>query len=137
MWRFVAFVWQKRFLRRYASDMLKAPLQTGYTIYFREDHLMNEPIYRFYRGRFTSAWHQLTQGEKDEAFAAMGKAFQETSGKSVVPACFTCWSSDWHVFGVEVYPSLEAIQQWRDIMERLGLFQYFELESMIGVQQVG
>ncbi|MFZ4656800.1 MAG: hypothetical protein ACOYNY_07310 [Caldilineaceae bacterium] len=96
---------------------------------------MNEPIYRFFRGRFTSAWYQLTQGEKDQLFAEMGKAFQASGGKSVVPACTTCWSSDWHVFGVEVYPNLEAVQKWRDEMGRIGCFQYLEIESMIGIQQ--
>ncbi|MEZ4733888.1 MAG: hypothetical protein R3E79_42900 [Caldilineaceae bacterium] len=96
---------------------------------------MNEPIYRFFRGKFNSAWYQLAQSEKDKVMADMGKAFQESGGKVVVGPCFTSWSSDWHVFGVEVYPSLEAIQKWRDTMDRIGCFQYFELESMIGVQQ--
>jgi hypothetical protein len=98
---------------------------------------MNEQVYRFYRGRFTSAWYQLTQSEKDKVFAEVDNAFQKSGGKSVVAPCYSCWSSDWHVFGVEVYPSLEAIQKWRDTMERIGCFQYFELESMIGVQQAG
>jgi hypothetical protein len=96
---------------------------------------MNEPIYRFFRGRFTNAWHQLTQREKDQVLAEMGKAFQESGGKSVVPVCYTCWSSDWNVFGVEVYPSLAAVQKWRDALERTGCFQYLEIESMIGIQQ--
>lgn len=96
---------------------------------------MNEQIYRFYRGKFTNAWYQLTQSEKDQVLADMGKAFQESGGKSAVGPCHTCWSSEWYVFGVEVYPNLEAVQKWRDTMDRIGCFQYFELESMIGVQQ--
>ena len=96
---------------------------------------MNEPIYRFYRGKFTNAWHQLAQGEKDKLFAEMDKASLEIGGKSLTGHCYTGWSSEWSVFGVEVYPSLAAVQKWREAMERLGCFQYFELESMIGVHQ--
>jgi hypothetical protein len=96
---------------------------------------MNEPIYRFYRGRFTDAWHQLAQSEKDKVSAEMGNAFEASGGKTVVGPCYTCWSSDWYVFGVELFPSLEAVQAWRDAMARVGCFQYYELESMIGVRQ--
>jgi hypothetical protein len=102
---------------------------------FEGDNPMNEPVYRFFRGRFTDAWYQLSQSEQDKVFAEMGNAFQESNGKAVVGPCLTCWSSDWHVFGVEVYPSLEAVQTWRETMARLNCFRYFELESMIGVQQ--
>lgn len=96
---------------------------------------MNEPIYRFFRGRFTNAWYQLTQQDKETLFAEMGKAFQASGGKTVVGPCYTCWSSDWSLFGVEVYPNLEAVQTWRDAMERIGCFQYLEVESMVGVQR--
>jgi hypothetical protein len=96
---------------------------------------MNEPIYRFFRGRYTSAWYQLTPGEKERLVTEMGKAFQEAGVKSAVPTCYTCWSSEWSVFGVDIYPNLEAVQKWRDSMDRLGFFQYFEIESMIGIQR--
>jgi hypothetical protein len=58
---------------------------------------MNEPIYRIFRGRYTSAWYQLTQSEKDKLLAEMGQAFQESGGKAVVGPCQTCWSSEWQV----------------------------------------
>jgi hypothetical protein len=105
------------------------------SVIFGGEQPMNGPIYRFFRGRFTNAWYPLAQSERDRLFAEMDKAFRETGGKSLTGLCYTCWSSEWSTFGVEVYPNLEAIQKWRDAMERIGCFQYLEIESMIGIQQ--
>ena len=92
---------------------------------------MSQPIYRFYRGTFTNAWHQLSQEERDNIAKEMGKAFEEQGIKNL-GQYRTFWSSEYSYFGLEEFPNVEAVQKWRETMDRWS--EYFELESMLGIK---
>lgn len=97
---------------------------------------MPQPIYRFFRSRFKSEWHRLPREEQDRRLSEMSAAWQRSGITNPLDGLVhTCCSSEWTVFGVEVFESLEAVQEWREEMERMGWFDYIEQENMIGIQR--
>lgn len=95
---------------------------------------MSESIYRFFRGKWKPAWHRLPAEEQTRMLQEMSDAHKRAGIKNALGSLmYTCWSSEWALFGVEEFESLEAIQRWRDEMERMGWFDYIEQENMIGI----
>ena len=90
------------------------------------------PIYRFYRLRWLDEWYRLSEEEKETLLSRVGEARDEVSGHRIVE-CQSGWANEtWHVFGIEEYPSVEALQEHRRLLERVNWFQYVESESMVG-----
>ena len=90
------------------------------------------PIYRFYRFRWLDEWYRLSDEERETLLTRVGEARDIVSGHRIVE-CQSDWASEtWHVFGIEEYPSVEALQEHRRLLERLSWFQYVEYESMVG-----
>jgi hypothetical protein len=93
---------------------------------------MDGPIYVFFRGRFTEAWYQLSQTEKDNLLAkidAQGKPF----GLKRVLMCNSRWSNErWQVFGVEEFPDIATYQKYNIALEEADWFRYIDSETMLG-----
>jgi hypothetical protein len=97
---------------------------------------MTEKIYRFFRGKFKLAWHSLSKAEQDAMEAKLAEAWNRAGVKSVSGGIlYTCGSSEWEWFGVEEFDSMEAVQQWREEMARLGFEAYTEHENMLGIRR--
>ena len=95
---------------------------------------MSAPIYRFYRVKFTDAWHKLSQEEKERLQEKLSQSYAE-QGIKEIGQFRTFWSSEWSVFGLEEFPDVGAVEKWRTTMEQLGIFETVEIESMLGIKE--
>jgi hypothetical protein len=95
---------------------------------------MSQPIYKMFMFRSTEAYYQASEEERNEILGKLDAAFQKVGGKRLV-WCDSSWSSDqWQVFGVEVFPNIEAVQQYSQAMNELNLSRYMESTSLLGTE---
>ena len=95
---------------------------------------MSQPIYKMFMFRNTEAYYQASEEERNEVLGKLDAAFQKVGGKRLV-WCNSYWSSDqWQVFGVEVFPNIEAVQQYSQVMNELNLSRYVESVSLLGTE---
>lgn len=92
------------------------------------------PIYKFFRGRLTKEWRQLSQAEQDELWEKVNGALEQVGGERMI-VCDARWHSDqWEYVGVEVFPNIEAVQRHAELLDDLGWFRYRHGESTLGTE---
>jgi len=70
-----------------------------------------QPIYKSFFVRFKEPWYQLSQAEQNSLLQKITGALEKVGAKSQV-LCSSGWSTEsWQFFGVEVYPSVEAVDR--------------------------
>lgn len=95
---------------------------------------MAQPIYKLFLFRYTEAYYQLPEDERNEALAKLDAAFQKVGGKRLI-MCDSSWSSEqWPVFGVEQFPNIEAVQQYAEALNELTMSRYVESMSVLGTE---
>jgi hypothetical protein len=83
--------------------------------------------------RLTESWYALSPAEQDSLIAKVDAARAQVGGKTVV-ACDSAWSSEqWPTFGIEMYPSMEAVQKHAAILTDLNWYTYVESKSVLGM----
>jgi hypothetical protein len=104
----------------------------AFVFHLQGGSIMDGPIYVFFRARFTAAWYQLSQTEKDNLLAendALGKQF----GYKQLIMCNSRWSNErWYGFGVEEFPNMATFQKYNVALEESGWFRYVDSETMLG-----
>ena len=95
---------------------------------------MSQPIYKMFMFRNTEAYYQASEEERNEVLGKVDAAFQKVGGKRLV-WCNSYWCADqWQVFGVEVFPDIEAVQQYSQAMNEVNLSRYVESVSLLGTE---
>jgi hypothetical protein len=93
---------------------------------------MAEPIYKMYLGKTTEAWHVLSHEEKNKLLAKVQGVLGEAGGKQVL-MCNPSWCNEqWHFFGVEEFPNIEAVQKHTKLLAELNWERYVESVSYLG-----
>ena len=89
-------------------------------------------IILFYRFTWKEAFHQLSEEER-KALVARIEEGRNKVGATLIVHCHSRWASEqWRGFGVEEYPSLEALQEFSKWQEEMSLFRYMTSETMLG-----
>jgi hypothetical protein len=92
------------------------------------------PIYKLFTFRTTEHWYQLSPRERADLDAKINAALEEAGGTRLI-VCDALWASEeWPVFGVERFPSLEALQKFQRLLDQMGLFRCIESRMLIGTQ---
>ena len=95
---------------------------------------MAGPIYKMFYSRMKEAWFQLSKEEQDAKFAQISDALQSVGGTSVL-ICDSTWASEkWWFWGVEEFPSMEAVQEYAKCLVDLEWFRYCDAETLLGSQ---
>jgi hypothetical protein len=95
---------------------------------------MAQQIYKSFYGNPQEAWYQLSKAEQDSLLEKVTAARDKVGGKSVI-LCNSGWSSDaYQVFGVEVFPSIEAAQEHNKLLNELNWFRYLNGFSLLGTE---
>ena len=95
---------------------------------------MAQAIYKVFLGKFTEAWHQLSEAEQASLSAKIGAALDKVGGKRVV-LCDSSWASEqWQGFGVEEFPGIEAVQEHTKLLNELNWFRYFNSITTLGTE---
>jgi hypothetical protein len=85
-----------------------------------------------FRAGVKEAWYQLSKEEQDALFAKIQDAMKSVGGKSML-VCNSSWNSEqWLFWGVEEFPSLEAVQEYSRCLEELNWFRYVYSEVLLG-----
>lgn len=95
---------------------------------------MAGPVYKLWMSKSNEAWYQLSEEERDAMNAKAQACLEEVGGKSLI-MCTPGWASEeWMLFGVEEFPSIEAVQQHTLDLFNMGHFRYLESKSMLGIK---
>jgi hypothetical protein len=95
---------------------------------------MTTPVYKLYMGKMKEAWHQLPKDEKDALLAKVQAALGKAGGKPVI-MCNPSWCTEqWHFWGVEEFPDIDAVQQHTHLLAELHWERYVESISMLGTK---
>jgi hypothetical protein len=85
-----------------------------------------------FRAAVKEAWYQLSKEEQDALFAKIQDTMKSVGGKSML-VCNSSWNSEqWLFWGVEEFPSLEAVQEYARCLEELNWFRYVDAEILLG-----
>ena len=95
---------------------------------------MTQPIYKVFMGRFSEAWYQLSEAEQTQLVGRLEAKLSEVGAKSVIMGD-SRWSSDqWHFFGVDEFPNLEAVQQYHAFLGEVNWFRYTDGITALGTK---
>lgn len=95
---------------------------------------MAQQIYKSYYANAREAWYQLSKAEQDSLLQKVVAALAKVGGKSIVN-CNSGWSTDaYQLFGLEVFPSLEAAQEHNKLLNELNWFRYLDGFSILGTE---
>ena len=95
---------------------------------------MTGPVYKMFHARWTEAWYQLSQEQRDAIFAKMTETGERVGAKQVM-VCDSSWNSEkWLFWGVEEYPSMEALQEYANYLVELDWFRYCDSEILLGTK---
>ncbi len=97
---------------------------------------MAQSIYKLWQGRFTEAWHGLSEQEQQDLLGRVTEALDTVGGKELV-ICDAAWSNErWPFFGVEEFPDLDAVQRHEQILTNLNWARYMESRSTLGTELI-
>jgi len=95
---------------------------------------MAQPIYKSFFAKFTESWYQLSKAEQDDLMNKVTAARDKVGGKLQV-VCNCNWSSEpWQGFGLEVFPDMEAVQQFTRLLNEMNWFRYIDSFSLLGTE---
>jgi hypothetical protein len=93
---------------------------------------MAQPIFKVWFMKYTDAWYKLSKEEQNSLMAQVQASLKQAGGEYIM-ACSCVWSSEeWLGWGVEKYPSIEAVQQHALNLYKLNWFMYVEGKSYLG-----
>jgi hypothetical protein len=95
---------------------------------------MAQPILKFFMGRFSEAWYQLSKEEQKGLVAKLDGALEKVGAKRLL-LCDTNWSSDqWAFAGIEEFPNIEAVQNYIAAINEFNWFRYVEATNVLGTK---
>jgi hypothetical protein len=95
---------------------------------------MAGPVYKMFHARWTEAWYQLTEEQREAIFAKMAETGERVGAKQVL-ICNSSWNSEkWLFWGVEEFPSMEAVEEYARCLADLDWFRYCEAEILLGTK---
>jgi hypothetical protein len=96
--------------------------------------MMAGPVYKMFHARWTEAWYQLSEEQREGLFGKMNETAEKLGVKSVV-ICDSSWNSEkWLFWGVEEYPDMEAVQEYTKCLVELNWFRYCDSETLLGTR---
>jgi len=98
----------------------------------KKEDTMTQPIYKMFRVGVKEAWYQLSKEQQDAIFARMDEARKSVGGKSIL-FCNSTWDSErWLYWGVEEFPSFEAVQEYARCLTEMDWFRYVDSDTLLG-----
>ena len=91
---------------------------------------MSQPIYAFSTTRATEAWYRLSKEEQDSLSAKVVGSRETASTKNII-LCASRWASEWDLWSVDRFPSIETLQENIALDRELGWFRYVRSGPMI------
>jgi hypothetical protein len=91
-------------------------------------------IYKLFLGKMTEAWHQLSEQQQKDLLGQVNAALEKAGGKRII-SCDPTWSTEqWHFWGVEEFPSIDAVMKHTKLLTDLKWDRYVETMTVLGVK---
>ncbi len=98
---------------------------------------MSQEIYKLWMIRPKEAFYQLSEEERQDVQERAQSALAEVGGEYIV-ICSSAWCSEqWTIWGVERFPSVEAVMQHARILEDMDELRYFDSMTLLGTPGAG
>jgi hypothetical protein len=95
---------------------------------------MAQHIYKLFLGKVTEAWHQLPAEDQHALLAKVNETLEQVGGKRVV-SCDPTWSTEqWHFWGVEEFPDIQAVMNHTKLLADLKWERYVETMTVLGTK---
>jgi hypothetical protein len=95
---------------------------------------MAQPIYKLFLGKMTETWHQLPADEQHALLWKINAALEQVGGKRLVQ-CDPTWSTEqWHFWGVEEFPDIQAVMKHTKLLADLKWERYVETMTVLGTK---
>jgi hypothetical protein len=92
------------------------------------------PYYRAFWMNFSEPWYALTSDQQDELMMKVDQTHAEFGSKRII-LCNSHWAtSEWMAWGVEAYPSLEAMVGRAAKLGEMGWIKFTQAMSLPGVK---
>jgi hypothetical protein len=94
---------------------------------------MAQPVCKFWMMKYKEAWYALSPDEQ-KALMAKNMESQKQVGCETILTQVSLWSDEkWLAWGVEKYPSVEAMQQHALNLFNMNWYRYIEAKSCLGM----
>jgi hypothetical protein len=95
---------------------------------------MTRTIYKLFLGKMTGEWHKLSENEQHDLREKIDAALTKAGGKPVI-MCDPKWSTEqWHFWGVEEFPDIEAVMKHTQLLADLNWGNYVETMTVLGTK---
>ena len=94
---------------------------------------MAQPVYKLWMSKFTPAWYDLTKEEQDKHGARIDEALKQVGGDQLMVRVCVWASEEFDAWGVEKFPSFEAVQQYALALFNMGHYKYNTAKSILGI----
>jgi hypothetical protein len=72
---------------------------------------MAQEIYKVWMAKYTPEWYKLSKAEQDALMAKAEEALKSVGAEELLIRVSVWCSENWQFWGVEKFPSIEAVQQ--------------------------
>jgi hypothetical protein len=98
---------------------------------------MAQPIQMLFQGRWTEAWYQLTDEERDQLLTQVEQAGGQAGAKRIA-LCTSVWANEeFQFFGVTEFPDIAAVQEHAKLLSDLNWHRYTDSKSLLGTSIPG
>lgn len=97
---------------------------------------MSKIVYQLFLGRFTEAYYQLSEEERNQLLAKQSESSEKAGAKSIIFAESVWSNEEWQFYGVNEYPSIEALQKHTQRLIDAQWFRYIESKVVLGKEYV-
>jgi hypothetical protein len=95
---------------------------------------MAQTIYKLFLGKTTEAWHQMSEKEQRSLMGKVNDALDHVGGKRII-MCDPSWSTEqWHFWGVEEFPDIQAVMKHTRLLADLKWERYVETMTVLGTK---
>ena len=89
-------------------------------------------VFKTFRLRFKEPWFQLPKADQDALLGKVGEALTKVGGKTVI-MCESGWVSEqWWYWGVEEFPSVDALHEHMRLLTELNWLRYCDSDTLLG-----
>ena len=96
----------------------------------------NHSIVKVWFSKPKEAWYSLSEKNQEDFLKkeqALVKNYQAKYGIRFINRSNCFWSNeDWLEFGIEEFPDIVTVQEYNEMLLKVGLYRYFESKVLLG-----
>ena len=93
---------------------------------------MGERVIYLFLASTKDSWYELPEEEQNKMMAKVGESRDAAGGKGIVTASCEWSTPDFQFFGVEEYPSIQALQGHMARQREMGFMAHLEETYVVG-----